>query len=116
MARSEFSVEVRKQAWERCAGRCEGEGCGLKLFPAQFDYDHDIPDGLGGKPTLENCKVLCKSCHLAKTHGQDNPRMTKADNIRKKFLKQEPKGRGFPKPPPGFRYSWRTGRMEKTDG
>jgi hypothetical protein len=28
--------------------------------------------------------VLCRLCHDAKTFGQDNPRMQKADAVRKK--------------------------------
>jgi hypothetical protein len=30
--------------------------------------------------------VLCKPCHHAKTFGQDNPRMQKADAVRKKHF------------------------------
>lgn len=91
MSRTEFSAKVRKAAWERCGGKCEG--CTAKLFPGKFAYDHDTPDGLGGEPTLENCKVLCTACHSTKTHEHDRHIMQKADNIRKKHL-----GFGQPKP------------------
>lgn len=107
MVRSEFSIKVKEQAWKRCAGKCEK--CTAKLFPGKFDYDHIRADGLGGEPTLENCQVLCTACHYEKTHHEDRPIMTKADNIRKKHLGIKTK-RGFPKPPPGYN-AW-TRRIE----
>ena len=36
---------------------------------ATLIYEHDIPDGLGGEPTLENCKVHCRICADIKTDG-----------------------------------------------
>jgi len=107
MARSEFSSKVKSDAWKRCGGKCEG--CTAKLFPGKFDYDHRKADGLGGEPTLENCQVLCKSCHHEKTVKEDRPIMDKADAIRKKHLGIKT-SRGFPKPPPGYN-AW-TRRIE----
>lgn len=100
--RREFSKTVRLQAANRAKGRCEG--CGKKLAVGEFHYDHDTPDGLGGEPTLENCKVLCLTCHRIKTHEQDNPRMQKADAQRKSIalaIRPEPtiQSRGFDKRP-----------------
>lgn len=86
MARTEFSAKVRKAAWERSKGRCEAEGCGIKLMVGHYQYDHIVPDGLGGEPTLENCAVLCSAHHSVKTHTVDRPMMQKADNIRAKHL------------------------------
>lgn len=81
MSRKEFPKSVKIAAWARCEGRCEE--CGTKLWPGKFAYDHDLADGLGGKPTLENCRVLCSgspgSCHSTKTGKSDVPRMAKAD-------------------------------------
>ena len=82
--RREFSTKVKQAAWDRCGGRCEQ--CTAKLFPGKFAYDHILPDGLGGEPTLANCQVLCDACHGGKTHGADRPRMAKADRSRKRFL------------------------------
>lgn len=110
MTRSEFPAKVRQAAWDRCKGRCEAEGCPVKLQVGHFQFDHIMPDGLGGKPTLENCQVLCSAHHVSKTTTEDTPRMTKADNQRKAHLGLKPKGRGFPKPPPG--YSHWTRRIE----
>jgi len=109
MSRTEFSAKVRKAAWARCEGRCEG--CTAKLFPGKFQYDHDRADGLGGEPTLENCKVLCAACHYEKTHTVDRPIMQKADNIRAKHLGIKRPG-GFRKPP-GVVFDWSAGRYVK---
>ncbi len=101
--RREFSVAVRKQAAKRANGRCEG--CGVGLPVGGYHYDHDVPDGLGGEPTLENCKVLCLPCHKAKTLEHDNPRMQKADRQRKSIMlgirpASRLQSRGFDKAPP----------------
>jgi len=47
-------------------------------------FDHIVPDGLGGKPVIENCMVLCVPCHNEKTVKEDRPRMQKADNVRQR--------------------------------
>lgn len=77
MARKEFPVKVKKAAWLRCNGFCEGKDCGAKLQVGKFHYDHDIPDALGGEPTLENCRVLCMGCHGKKTTTVDVPQISK---------------------------------------
>jgi 5-methylcytosine-specific restriction protein A len=100
--RKEFPSGVKKAALKRAAGRCEG--CGRKLEPGRFAFDHDVPDGLGGKPILENCKVLCTggraTCHGIKTEEQDKPIMRKADaqKAQANGLKAPAKGR-FDRPP-----------------
>lgn len=105
MARREFSEKVKRQAWERCKGFCEG--CTAKLFPGRFQFDHTRPDGLGGAPTIENCQVLCSACHLPKTHDEDRPLMQKADNIRKKHLGFKNK-KPWAKPLDPWRKNWRS--------
>ena len=96
MSRSEFSPSVRMKAWDRCVGKCEWPGCGAKLYPGRFAFDHIIADGLGGSPTLENCQVLCRPHHDEKTFSEDNPRMTKADNQKKAHLGIKAKSRPMP--------------------
>ena len=78
--RSEFPVKVKKQAYERCLinGKPHCERCD-KLILGVPQYDHIIPDGLQGKPTIENCWSLCGTCHRRKTNEEDNPIMRKAD-------------------------------------
>ena len=107
--RREFGARIKAAALKRCMDsngvpRCEGikhevgpVHCNIILRAGDTFYDHDTPDGLGGEPTLENCKVLCGVCHDIKTHEHDNPRMTKADNQRKAhFGIKARKGRPLP--------------------
>lgn len=73
--REEFPQAVRRAAWKRCGGHCEG--CGRALERGRYTYDHTIPWRRGGSSTLDNCKVLCRdgptSCDWIKTHREDLP-------------------------------------------
>lgn len=101
--RREFSKPVKREALRRAAGKCENEKCAA-LFGVKFHFDHDIADGLGGEPTLENCKVLCHVCHGEKTAKHDIPLIAKVKRIRDKHngIRSAPKihGQGFRKAPP----------------
>lgn len=77
MSRSEFSATVKAAAYKRANGLC-GE-CQQPLQPGKIEYDHILPDALGGKPELANCRPLCTGCHKIKTATQDVPRIRKAD-------------------------------------
>ncbi len=80
--RKEFSAKVRRAALARSGGICEdvtaGYRCHSKLGPGNVEYDHQIPDQLGGQPTLENCICLCRAHHKIKTTTQDVPAIAKA--------------------------------------
>ena len=78
--RREFPKQVKRDALRRAAGKCENEACGA-LFGVKFHFDHDIADGLGGEPILENCKVLCRPCHDEKTRKHDVPLIAKTKRI-----------------------------------
>jgi len=82
--RKEFSAKVKLAAWEACHvdGKPRCAIC-LGIITGRPEYDHVKPDGLGGEPTIENCQVLCRKCHKLKTHEEDRPIMTKADNQKK---------------------------------
>ena len=73
--RSEFSKKTKIEAFVRAQGSCDK--CGARLVPGKFHYDHRIPDAMGGKPTIENCDVLCATCHSLKTATVDAPRIAK---------------------------------------
>lgn len=108
--RREFSKQVRRDAFARAAGHCEGrpyggDRCPVKLQIGRFHYDHDIPDGLGGEPTLDNCVVLCIACHSDKTTKRDVPAIAKAKRISDKHLgiktvRKKIASRGFEKSAP----------------
>jgi 5-methylcytosine-specific restriction endonuclease McrA len=101
--RTEFPLSVRKAAFKRCCrdGKPYCESCPAELGPGNIIYEHIVPDGLGGQPTLENCKVHCRNCADVKTFTEDNPRMQKADRVLKKNYgltrkKAEIRSPGFP--------------------
>lgn len=84
--RREFPLWVRKLAFKRCCrdGIPYCESCPVQLRAGNIIYEHVDPDGLGGAPTLANCKVHCRNCADIKTFTEDNPRMQKADRVLKK--------------------------------
>lgn len=108
MTRREFSPKVMVAAFERSMGNCEK--CGGMLVTGRINYDHVIPDAMGGKPILENCAVLCKNCHDDKTRRVDVPAIAKVKRIRAAHIGAR-KPRGFPKPPEGYN-PW-TRRIER---
>ena len=89
--RREFPLSVRKLAFKRCCrdGIPYCEGCGNQIRQTPI-YEHVIPDGLGGEPILDNCKVHCKTCADTKTFTEDNPRMVKADRVLRKTYGLKP--------------------------
>ena len=105
--RREFPARIRAAAFERCNGLCEE--CRSKLQVGRFHYDHVLPDGLGGKPLLENCRVLCRACHGVKTANQDVPQIAKADRQRSAHLGKPPSRQPLPG---GKRSGWK----KKLDG
>lgn len=86
--RREFSAKVKLAAWERCGGDCEG--CCARII-GRAEYDHILPDALGGEATLENCSVLCSKCHRMKTSTGDVPRIAKAKRQQRKAIGAWPK-------------------------
>src|ERR1035437_3974204 len=76
LVRTEFSNKVKTHTAIRANGNCEA--CTRKLLTGDFHYDHEVPDALGGEATLENCRVLCRSCHAVKTATADMPRIARA--------------------------------------
>lgn len=92
MSRTEFSRKTRKAALLRSGLRCEASGprygldegqrcnCSLSLG---VQYDHDVPDQLGGDNSLENCRAVCVGCHRLKTRG-DVKQIRKSDRQRDK--------------------------------
>lgn len=89
--RRNFSKAVKLAAWERSGGRCEE--CTAPLSAGNIEYDHRIPDAFGGEPTLENCVVLCKSCHRSKTSKADQPNIARAKRRQAKHIGAKPKPR-----------------------
>ena len=100
MKRAEFSRVTRRDALSRSGKRCEASGpryglpegkrCNCDLSYG-VEFDHDLPDVLGGDNSLDNCRAICVRCHKHKTKG-DIRQTRKAD-------RQRDKNNGtFPKP------------------
>lgn len=90
MARRDFSRKVRAAVFLRANGCCEG--CGARLKTGEGEVDHILPDALGGEPTIENAKLLCRVCHAPKT-ADDIRRIRKADRMRDKHTGAYPKSK-----------------------
>jgi 5-methylcytosine-specific restriction protein A len=69
MSRSEFAKKTKLAAFERSNGCCEH--CFNKIITSA-EYDHVLPDYLGGDNSLDNCECLCKKCHAIKTKSDRN--------------------------------------------
>gem|GEM_PF-629399 len=78
MSRTEFTRKTKQEALKRSGVRCEAAGtrygfeegqrcnCSLSLG---VQYDHAVPDALGGDNSLENCLAICVQCHKFKTRN-----------------------------------------------
>jgi 5-methylcytosine-specific restriction endonuclease McrA len=90
--RTEFTRKTKQDALKRSGIKCEASGprygleegqrcnCSLSLG---VQYDHDVPDQLGGDNSLENCRAICVQCHKIKTRG-DIQQIRKSDRMRDK--------------------------------
>jgi 5-methylcytosine-specific restriction enzyme A len=108
--RQEFSRKVKRERLdyvkaknpEHPFGRCEG--CGVVLQRGRYHADHHLPDWMGGKPTFENCRILCVVCHEVKTSEEATVR-AKSNRIRDKWngvmqARTKIHSRGFPETEP----------------
>jgi 5-methylcytosine-specific restriction protein A len=92
--RREFTKSVKRLALTRSGGLCEAKGILYGLPQDQrcnsnlgygVEFDHRIPDSIGGNNDLENCECLCKTCHAFKTFKTDIPRAAKTKRMSDKF-------------------------------
>lgn len=80
--RAEFSRKTKAAAALRADGKCEG--CGCRIAAGNVQYDHIFEASEGGGNNLDNCAVLCKSCHKLKTATVSAPRIAKIRRQRDK--------------------------------
>lgn len=120
MTRREFSKSTKRAALTRSGHKCEAVGprygfeegqrcnCSLSLG---VQFDHDVPDGLGGDNSLENCRAVCVQCHRWKT-GNDVAQIAKMKRQRDRNtgIKDGPKLKGRPLPK-----STKSARREKRE-
>lgn len=73
MARREFTKKTQRAALQRAGFRCEavtseGARCPAKVGDgAPVEFDHIVPDSMGGGADLDNAAALCPRCHKIKT-------------------------------------------------
>jgi 5-methylcytosine-specific restriction endonuclease McrA len=60
--RKAFPKSVKAAVLKRSGGSCEAYGC----TNTGRDFDHIKAVAVGGESTLENCRLLCRSCNAAK--------------------------------------------------
>lgn len=92
MPRTEFTRATKRDALARSGHRCEttgtrygfeeGQRCNCSLSLG-VQFDHDVPDQLGGDNSLENCRAICVQCHKHKTRN-DVRQIRKSDRQRDK--------------------------------
>ena len=93
--RREFPKSVRRDTFTRAKGCCQD--CGIKIIAGNGpEYDHAVPDALGGEPTLDNCVVRCTKCHRLKTSTRDVPQIAKMKRQRDRAIGIKRTSQTFP--------------------
>lgn len=110
-ARRAMSPMRRLRIWEANKGICCI--CNLKIdgVREKWGIEHKRALALGGEDTDDNCGPAHETCMAGKTQV-DIPAIAKAKRVKARHLGIK-KPSGFRKPPEGFKYSWKSGRMEK---
>jgi 5-methylcytosine-specific restriction endonuclease McrA len=109
-ARRKISPMQRLKVFEAASGRCHL--CEQRIQVGdKWDVEHVRPLALGGADDQSNMRPAHKDCHKTKTKA-DAASWSKAKRVKAKHLGIKKPG-GFRKPPPGFKYDWRVGRVVK---
>jgi 5-methylcytosine-specific restriction protein A len=109
--RKPMSPMRRLRIWEAHKGRCVL--CRRKIdgVRERWIIEHVRALALGGTDTDDNCGPAHASCGRDKTKA-DNASWSKAKRQKAKHVGAS-RPKGFRKLPPGWKYSWKTGRPEK---
>jgi 5-methylcytosine-specific restriction enzyme A len=100
-----FTIGVKRAAWRRCGGQCDG--CTAPLVDGGIVYDHVEPWELSRDSSVENCQVLCKTCDAIKTYRIDAPMLAKVDRQHDRAIGAAGPGHGRRPLPCGRRSRWR---------
>lgn len=108
--RRSLSPLQRLKVFEAAKGVCHL--CQQRIQVGQkWDVEHVRPLALGGADDETNMRPAHKVCHAEKTKA-DAASWSKAKRMKAKHLGIKPRS-SWRKPPPGYKYSWKSGRMEK---
>jgi hypothetical protein len=69
-----IKVSVKRAVWARDGGQCKK--CGSR-FAVQFD--HRVPHALGGASSVDNLRLLCRSCNQSEGISQFGTKVMKRD-------------------------------------
>ena len=97
--RTEFPKSVKLKRFEYAKGRCET--CTQKIV-GTAQYDHVVPDAVGGAADFDNCRVQCVRCHRVKTSTKDVPEISRSTRIYEKRAGVRKTSRGFQRHPEGY--------------
>ena len=61
-----FPESIKRSVYERQGGICAK--CGKRCDISEMEGDHITPWSEGGKTTVENCQMLCKTCNRKKSN------------------------------------------------
>jgi hypothetical protein len=119
--RREFSAKVRLEIVHRAMdgrGRIVCEGCGQILAHKRYEIDHTIAEALvidkSAPLTALDGQLLGACCHRGEggKTAKDATAIAKSKRAERKHLRIKQRST-FPKPPPGYRYDWKLGRLTK---
>jgi 5-methylcytosine-specific restriction endonuclease McrA len=110
MARKEFPKAIKVACIKRATrdGVIFCEKCGA--LAKKFQVDHVNPDGLTGKPVIENAMLICEPCFLEK-NAKDTSDIAKAKRREARDLGAKSEGPKIQSA--GFRKSEKTPRIVK---
>jgi hypothetical protein len=80
-------AEVKRAVWIRDGGRCQWalESGGICGSTKRVEFDHSLPDALGGPPTVKNMRLLCRF------HNEYAARLVFGDAWMDRFTRGRPK-------------------------
>lgn len=104
---------VRLRVFDAAGGKCHL--CSRKIAAGEYwQADHVVALCNGGANREGNLRPACRNCCYTKT-ADDVAEKSELATIRKKHLGIKDKKPSFRKPPPGFKYSWKLGRVTKME-
>jgi 5-methylcytosine-specific restriction endonuclease McrA len=78
--RKEAVESIRRQAFEKYEYLCRY--CGATVTWATGHCDEETSKGRGGEVSIDNCQILCSSCHIGPKgkHSDRLPKWSKHDS------------------------------------
>ena len=83
MSRKEFSDRTCRKRWDFAGGHCEY--CKLPIPFGKEEYHHEKEAESGGDNSFENCRVLCRVCHMVET-ARFKRECAKADRQKARYV------------------------------